>query len=120
MFLLVCSPKCIGICQKRAVGVNCEGKKIVLSIKSTKNAAKPSKLVHNANVKSAKSVSKEVIDCLKDSFYRLLRAAIVLASRKLLLLVTTLSTWLSAVLVDSMSTRRDLWDVLTKRPLVLQ
>lgn len=42
------------------MGVNCEGKKIVLTIKSTKNAAKPAKLAHKACVKSAKSVSKEV------------------------------------------------------------
>lgn len=50
----------MGLCQKRAVGVNCEGKKIILTIKSTKNDNKPCKLSHDAHVKSAKSVSKEV------------------------------------------------------------
>ena len=54
------SPKYMGLCQKRAVGVNCEGKKIILTIKSTKNDNKPCKLSHDAHVKSAKSVSKEV------------------------------------------------------------
>ena len=54
------SPKCIGLCQKRAIGVNCEGKKIILAVKSTKNDAKPCKMVHEAHVKSAKAVSKEV------------------------------------------------------------
>lgn len=42
------------------MGVNCEGKKIVLAIKSTKNDMKPIKMIHNANVKSVKAVAKEV------------------------------------------------------------
>ena len=50
----------MGICQKRAVGVNCEGKHIILSVKSTKCENKPCKTVANAHVKCAKSVSKEV------------------------------------------------------------
>lgn len=60
LLLLQFSPKCIGICQKRAVGVNCDGKKIVLAIKSTKNDMRPIKMIHSANVKSVKSVAKEV------------------------------------------------------------
>ena len=64
MCSLCCSPKCIGLCQKRAVGVNCEGKKIILTVKSTKNEVKPCKMTHNAHVKSAKSVAKEVPFCL--------------------------------------------------------
>lgn len=42
------------------MGVNCDGKKIVLAIKSTKNDMKPIKMIHSANVKSVKSVAKEV------------------------------------------------------------
>lgn len=53
-------PKYMGICQKRAVGVNCEGKHIMLSIKSTKHTVKPCKMVKKAHVKRAASVAKEV------------------------------------------------------------
>ena len=63
------SPKCMGICQKRAVGVNCEGKHIMLSIKSTKNDNKPCKMAAKAHVKCAKSVSKEVVKgCYRPCF----------------------------------------------------
>ena len=55
------SPKYIGLCQKRAVGVNCEGKKVMLTIKSTKNDTKPCKMAHDSRVKCAKSIAKEVI-----------------------------------------------------------
>ena len=54
------SPKYMGICQKRAVGVNCEGKHIILSTKSTKHTAKPCKMVTQAHVKRAASVAKVV------------------------------------------------------------
>ena len=54
------SPKYMGICQKHAVGVNCEGKHIVLSVKSTKHTTKPSKSVAKAHVKRAASISKAV------------------------------------------------------------
>ena len=50
----------MGICQKRAVGVNCEGKHIILSTKSTKHTAKPCKMVTKAHVKRAASVAKVV------------------------------------------------------------
>lgn len=55
------SPKYIGLCQKRAVGVNLDGKKVMLTIKSTKNDNKPCKMTHDARVKCAKSIAKEVI-----------------------------------------------------------
>ena len=51
----------MGICQKRAIGVNCEGKHILLSVKSTKHENKPCKMATKAHVKSAKSVAKEVV-----------------------------------------------------------
>ena len=54
------SPKYMGICQKRAVGVNCEGKHIILSVKSTKHTNKPCKAVAKAHVKRAASVAKAV------------------------------------------------------------
>lgn len=54
------SPKHMGICQKRAVGVNCEGKHIMMSIKSTKHTTKPCKMAKKAHVKRAASVAKEV------------------------------------------------------------
>ena len=57
-FRVTASPKYMGICQKRSVGVNCEGKHIILSVKSTKNANKPSKA--KAHVKRAASVAKVV------------------------------------------------------------
>ena len=47
------SPKYMGICQKHAVGVNCEGKHIILSVKSTKHTTKPVKSVAKAHVKRA-------------------------------------------------------------------
>ena len=50
----------MGICQKRAVGVNCEGKHIMMSIKSTKHTTKPCKMAKKAHVKRAASVAKEV------------------------------------------------------------
>ena len=54
------SPKYMGICQKKAIGVNCEGKRIVMTVKSTKHAAKPVKAVAKAYVKRSASVAKEV------------------------------------------------------------
>ena len=54
------TPKHMGICQKRAVGVNCEGKHIMMSIKSTKHTTKPCKMAKKAHVKRAASVAKEV------------------------------------------------------------
>ena len=51
-------PKYMGICQKHAVGVNCEGKHIILSVKSTKHMTKPVKSVAKAHVKRAASVAK--------------------------------------------------------------
>ena len=51
----------MGICQKKAVGINCEGKRIVMTIKSTKNASKPMKAAAKAYVKRVASVAKEVI-----------------------------------------------------------
>ncbi|KNB43117.1 60S ribosomal protein L28 [Blastocystis sp. subtype 4] len=68
------TPKYMGICQKRAVGVNCEGKHIMLSIKSTKHTVKPCKMVHKAHVKRAASVAKEVS---KGSYRPSLEAAAV-------------------------------------------
>ena len=59
-FRVTASPKYMGICHKRSVGVNCEGKHIILSVKSTKNANKPSKAVAKAHVKRAASVAKVV------------------------------------------------------------
>ena len=59
MLCVMSSPKHMGICQKRAVGVNCEGKHIMMSIKSTKHTTKPCKMVHKAHVKRAASVAKE-------------------------------------------------------------
>ena len=50
----------MGICQKKAIGVNCEGKRIVMTIKSTKHANKPMKAAAKAYVKRAASVAKEV------------------------------------------------------------
>lgn len=57
---MISSPKHMGICQKRAVGVNCEGKHIVMSIKSTKHTTRPYKMAQKAHVKRAASVAKEV------------------------------------------------------------
>lgn len=57
---MISSPKHMGICQKRAVGVNCEGKHIMMSIKSTKHTTKPCKMAKKAHVKRAASVAKEV------------------------------------------------------------
>ena len=62
------SPKYMGICQKRAVGVNCEGKHIILSVKSTKHTTKPVKSVAKAHVKRAASVAKAVRGAILDSF----------------------------------------------------
>ena len=61
------SPKYMGICQKKAIGVNCEGKRIVMTIKSTKHAAKPMKAAAKAYVKRSASVAKEVC---KEGFNR--------------------------------------------------
>lgn len=54
------SPKCIGLCQRRAVGVNLDGKRIMLTMKSTKNTTKPAKYSTDLHVKSAKAVAKQV------------------------------------------------------------
>ena len=62
------SPKYMGICQKHAVGVNCEGKHIILSVKSTKHTTEPVKSVAKAHVKRAASVAKAVRGALLDSF----------------------------------------------------
>ena len=60
------SPKYMGICQKKAIGVNCEGKRIVMTIKSTKHASKPMKAAAKAYVKRSASVAKEVWGAILD------------------------------------------------------
>ena len=45
------SPKDIGFCQRRPIGMKQEGNKIVLSLKTTKYANKPCKMVNKTNVK---------------------------------------------------------------------
>ena len=59
------SPRCIGYCKTNAIGVDCDGKRISLYIRSSKNLNKPKGMITVKKVNSEKAVSEVYIDTRK-------------------------------------------------------